>query len=107
MKEYCEVKVRGDLGPHWSDWFSGLKLVHLKGNVSVLSGLLPDQPAIFGVLERIRDLNLALISVRCDRPSDARTARKAGNGRARPPRNGISPPKSARSGKTRKRIRKP
>ncbi len=63
MPEYYEIKVRGHLDQHWSDWFAGLKLTYLEGNVSALSGTLPDQAALHGLLERIRDLNLTLISV--------------------------------------------
>jgi hypothetical protein len=63
MPEYYEVRVRGHLDAGWSDWFSGLALTHLEGNETLLSGPLADQAALHGLLERIRDLNLALISV--------------------------------------------
>jgi hypothetical protein len=69
MPEYYEVKIRGHLDPGWSDWFGGLELTHLEGNETLLSGLLPDQAAIYGLLERMRDLNLALLSVTCGTPS--------------------------------------
>jgi hypothetical protein len=68
MPEYYEIKIKGYLDPHWSDWFEGLKLSHLEENVSLLSGLLPDQAALHGQLERVRDLNLILISVTCGGP---------------------------------------
>ncbi len=68
MPEYCEVKVRGQLGQYWSEWFSGLKLTPLDDDVCLLSGELPDQAALHGLLERIRDLNLKLVSV-ISRPS--------------------------------------
>jgi hypothetical protein len=68
MAEHCEIKVKGQLDPRWSEWFAGMTLEHLEGDVTCLSGLLPDQAALHGLLERIRDLNLALISVTCSGP---------------------------------------
>jgi hypothetical protein len=63
MPEYIEIKVKGHLDQVWSQWFEGLKLTHLQGDETLLSGSLPDQAALHGLLERIRDLNLTLISV--------------------------------------------
>ncbi len=62
MPEYFEIKIKGHLDPHWSDAFAGLKLTYLEGDETLLSGLLPDQAALHGVLERIRDLNITLVS---------------------------------------------
>ena len=69
MPEYCEIKIKGHLDQRWSEWFADLTLTHVEGDVTQLSGLLPDQAAIYGVLERMRDLNLTLLSVNCGTPS--------------------------------------
>jgi len=70
MPEYYEINVSGQLDPSWSDWFAGLELKYLEGDETLLSGQLSDQAALHGLLERIRDLNLKLISVTYGGQSD-------------------------------------
>ncbi len=69
MSEYYEIKIKGHLDPRWSEWFAGLQLTHLEGDLTLLSGFLADQAALFGLLEHIRDFHLTLISVSRGRPS--------------------------------------
>jgi hypothetical protein len=69
MPEYYEIKIKGHIDKYWSDRFAGLQLRHLTGNETLLSRSLPDQVALHGLLERIRDLNLILISVTSNCPS--------------------------------------
>lgn len=63
MPEYYEIRIKGHLDMCWSERFDGLMLTHLEGQETLISGSLPDQTALHGLLERIRDLNLTLISV--------------------------------------------
>jgi hypothetical protein len=69
MPEHYEIKIEGHLDPRWSERFAGLELTHLEEGETLLTGSLPDQAALHGLLERIRDLNLTLISVISSRPS--------------------------------------
>ena len=60
---HYEIRVDGVLGSRWAAWFDGLQ-VSDDGEETVISGLLADQPALHGLLAKIRDLGLCLISVR-------------------------------------------
>jgi hypothetical protein len=68
LPEYYEIRIKGHLDQCWSERFAGLKLTQLEGNATLLSGSLPDQAALHGLLERVRDLNLTLVSVSCGGP---------------------------------------
>lgn len=59
---HYEIRVRGVLDRHWSSWFEGLAVDH-DSEETVIAGWLPDQAALHGVLHKIRDLDLLLISV--------------------------------------------
>lgn len=58
-----EVRVQGMLDGRWSQWLGGLQ-VSSEGGESALSGTLPDQSALHGVLEMVFDLGLAVVTVR-------------------------------------------
>jgi hypothetical protein len=58
-----QIRLEGQLGPDWSEWFEGLDITLQRNGETVLSGPLPDQAALHGVLARIRDLGIVLISV--------------------------------------------
>ncbi len=59
-----EFRIKGQLQPDWSDWLEGLTVTPLDDGDTLLSGFLPDQAALHGVLARIRDLNLVVVSLR-------------------------------------------
>ena len=65
---YYEIRVRGRLGSTWSAWFDGLNVVTIPEGETMLSGLLADQAALHGILNRIRDLGLVLLSLSSSDP---------------------------------------
>jgi hypothetical protein len=61
--EYYEIHIEGDISSRWSEWFSGLNIREGSNHETILTGELQDQAALHGVLMKIRDLHLVLISV--------------------------------------------
>jgi hypothetical protein len=58
-----EIRLKGHLEDRWADWFDGLTITRDDHGESLLSGLVADQAALHGVLRRVRDLGLPLVSV--------------------------------------------
>jgi len=58
-----EIRLQGRLDPRWSDWFDGLTLTTGTDGTTILRGPVADQAALHGLLQRLRDLGLPLISV--------------------------------------------
>jgi hypothetical protein len=64
-----EIKVKEQLDPHWSEWLGDLVIAHTGENETSLSGTATDQAALYGLLTRLRDLGLTLISVSIQGPA--------------------------------------
>ena len=62
-KEFYEIRIEGHLAPSWSETFDGMQIILTPDSGTTLSGAVADQAALHGLLVRIRDLNLILISV--------------------------------------------
>jgi len=58
-----EIKVAGHLDQHWSEWLGGLAIAHDDGH-TLLTGFIPDQSALYGILGQISNLGLTLISLK-------------------------------------------
>ncbi len=63
IEKTYEIRIKNHLGDHWMKWFVADKIERLESGVTALIVRVPDQPALHGLLDRIRDLNLTLISV--------------------------------------------
>ena len=61
--EIYQIKIQGHLDTEWSEWFYGMAITHESDGTTTLYGPLPDQTVLHSVLDRIRDMNLQLISV--------------------------------------------
>jgi len=58
-----EIKIDGHLESHWSEWFDELEVSYDEAGHTLLSGPVADQAALHGLLAKIRDLGLHLVSV--------------------------------------------
>ncbi|MFH0879542.1 MAG: hypothetical protein V2A34_07490 [Lentisphaerota bacterium] len=58
-----EIHIKGYINQQWSEWFGGLTISHSDPDDTVLTGTVPDQAALYGIISRLRDLGLELASV--------------------------------------------
>ena len=58
-----DIRIAGQLDTRWAEWFDGLTITNLENDTAQLSGDLVDQAALHGTLNKVRNLNLTLISV--------------------------------------------
>jgi len=62
-QEFYQITVKGHLNPNWADWFDGLTITPLPNGTTAISGPLVDQAALHGLLRKVRDLGVPLLSV--------------------------------------------
>ena len=58
-----EIRVKGHLGTRWAAWFDGLSIARGSDGTTTIHGQVADQAALHGLLQKVRDLGLPLISV--------------------------------------------
>ncbi|KPL91087.1 hypothetical protein SE18_04410 [Herpetosiphon geysericola] len=58
-----QICLRGQLDQTWSEWFAGLEIVALANGDTLLVGVIPDQAALYGLIKKVRDLGMPLISL--------------------------------------------
>jgi hypothetical protein len=63
-----EIRIKGHLDTRWTDWFEGLTITALDNGETLLTGMVVDQAALHGLLRKVRDLAMPLLSVTRVRP---------------------------------------
>ena len=66
-----EIRLKGHLDDRWADWFEGLTLTREDNGETLLTGPVVDQAALHGLLRKVRDLGMPLLSVTRVRPGQA------------------------------------
>ena len=69
-----EIRLKGHLGSQWTDWFEGLTITLEEDGDTLLTGPVVDQAALHGLLKKVRDLGMPLLSVRPLGPGQADTS---------------------------------
>jgi hypothetical protein len=64
------VRLQGELGPEWADWFGGAAASQEGAGVTLLTCEVPDQAALHGLLRKLRDLGVPLISITRPEPDE-------------------------------------
>jgi hypothetical protein len=62
-----QIRVEGRIDERWSEWLDGLTVTHTAEDETVLTGLILDQSALYGLMSKLRDLGLPLLEVTCAR----------------------------------------
>ena len=66
-----QIRLKGHLGRHWTDWFDGFTITALDNGETLLTGPVTDQAALHGLLKKVRDVGMPLLSVVGIKPDQA------------------------------------
>ena len=58
-----EIRIKGHLDENWSEWLEGFTLTHTEQDETVLTGMIKDQAALYGLIAKLRDMGVRLIAV--------------------------------------------
>lgn len=58
-----QIRIKGHLGPEWTDWFERLTVTLEEDGSTLLTGLVVDQAELHGLLKKVRDLGMSLLSI--------------------------------------------
>ncbi len=66
-----QIRIRGHLGAAWADWFEGMTITLAEGGDTLLTGPVIDQAALHGLLKKVRDLGMPLLSISTVEPGSS------------------------------------
>lgn len=58
-----KIRLEGRLDPDWTEWLGGLDVIHAEGSETLLTGCVKDQAELYGLIAKLRDIGMKLISV--------------------------------------------
>jgi len=71
MEQKIEIRVKGQIDKTWSEWFNELNIEHREQkNETILTGFVADQAALYGLLAKLRDIGLELVSFESERVAE-------------------------------------
>jgi hypothetical protein len=80
QSRWYEIRIQGALSPDWAEWFDGMEIRQQEEGQTILTGWVVDQAALHGLLARVRDLNLTLLSISPATPTEAADAQRESQG---------------------------
>ncbi len=69
-----QIRIKGHIGPEWSGWFEGLVITALDNGDTLLTGPVVDQAALYGLLRKVRDVGIPLLTVVCVKDGQTETS---------------------------------
>jgi hypothetical protein len=69
--EHYEIRIKGHLNDRWADWFGGLAITLEDNGDTLLTGPVVDQAALYGLLKKVRDVGMRLVSINRVEPGQA------------------------------------
>lgn len=66
-----QIRLKGHLGSHWSEWFEGMTITPEANGDTLLTGPIVDQAALHGLLKKVRDLGMPLLAFNCIPPDES------------------------------------
>lgn len=64
-----EMRIKGRMDENWSKWFNDFQVTYSEADETILTGMVPDQAALYGLISKLRDLGIQLLAIKLSEPS--------------------------------------